>query len=87
MSEEQKRPKAYRDYVSDAEADERPSAVSQADAMGATIIAYLVTGPMLFGGIGWLLARWLDLRFLIPVGILFGMGLSLYTIWLRYAKT
>lgn len=87
MSEEKKRPPLYQPHGSDADAYEGPSPTFQADAMGATIIAYLITGPMVFGGLGWLLATWLDLRFFIPVGVLIGMTLSIYTIWLRYGRT
>ena len=39
------------------DADGGPSPTFQADAMGSTIIAYLVTGPALFGGLGWLVDR------------------------------
>lgn len=80
------KPSAYRPYGSD-EGGTGPSPSSQADAMGATIIASLLTGPAVFGFLGWLLAQWLDLRFFIPVGVLTGMTLSLYTIWLRYGRT
>lgn len=54
------------------------------DQMAATIIAYLITGPSVFGGLGWLLDRWLGTGFLIVVGLLGGMAMSLYVIWLRY---
>lgn len=64
-----------------------PSASFQADAMGSMIIAYLVTGPALFGGLGWLLSQWLGTTFFIPVGILLGMSLSMYIIWLRYGRS
>lgn len=64
-----------------------PSPTFQADAMGSTIIAYLLTGPALFGGLGWLLSQWLGTTFFIPVGILLGMALSLYVIWLRYGRS
>lgn len=64
-----------------------PSPTFQADAMGSTIIAYLLTGPALFGGLGWLLDRWLGTAFFVPVGILAGMALSLYVIWLRYGRS
>ncbi|MDO5501789.1 MAG: hypothetical protein Q4G67_01325 [Actinomycetia bacterium] len=83
---EPNKPSAYEPWKAD-DANTGPSPSFQADAMGATIIAYLITGPALFGGIGWLLAEWLDLRLLIPVGVLAGMALSLYTIWLRYGRT
>ena len=38
-------------------------------------------------GLGWLLTRWTDITLFIPVGMLAGMALSLYTIWLRYGRT
>lgn len=80
------RPRAHQPYDGDDEGT-GPSPTFQADAMGSTIIAYLVTGPALFGGIGWLLSQWLGTTFFIPVGILLGMSLSLYVIWLRYGRT
>ena len=75
-----------RGYGSD-DADREPSPSFQADAMGATMIAYLVTGPALFGGLGWLVDRLLGLGVFTPVGVLLGMTLSLYVIWLRYGRT
>jgi hypothetical protein len=46
--------------------------------------AYLLTGPLVYGGIGYGLDRWLGTGFLLPVGIVGGMALSLYLIWFRY---
>ena len=66
---------------------EGPSPTAQADALGATVLAYLITGPLLFGGIGWLLDRALGTTFLVAVGAVLGMALSLYTIWLRYGTS
>lgn len=54
--------------------------------MGATITAYMVTGPVLYALLGWLADRWLGTGFLLPVGLLAGMALSLYVVWLRYGK-
>lgn len=86
MMNDPRKPSADQPYGSDDE-ETGPSPSFQADAMGATIIASLLTGPAVFGFLGWLLAQWLDLRFFIPVGVLIGMTLSLYTIWLRYGRT
>jgi hypothetical protein len=47
-------------------------------------VAYLITGPFTFGGIGWLIDGWLGTGVLVPVGIVGGMALSLYLIWFRY---
>lgn len=65
----------------------RPHPAAQADAMGSTVLAYLITGPVLFGGLGWLLDRALGLTLFVVVGILAGMTLSLYTVWLRYGTS
>lgn len=74
--------------TSGSDDDERaPNPSFQADAMGATMIAYLVTGPALFGGIGWLIDEMLGLGVFTPIGVVTGMALSLYTIWLRYGRT
>ncbi|GAB3591314.1 hypothetical protein GCM10027446_08800 [Angustibacter peucedani] len=46
--------------------------------------AYLLSGPLVYGGLGWLADRWLGTGFLLPVGLVGGMALSLYLIWFRY---
>lgn len=66
---------------------EKPSATARADALGATVIAYLITGPAVFGAIGWGFDKLLGTGFIVVLGILAGMGLSLYTIWLRYGTS
>jgi hypothetical protein len=38
----------------------------------------------MFAGIGWALDRWLGTSFLVPFGILAGMAVSLYLVWVRY---
>jgi F0F1-type ATP synthase assembly protein I len=48
------------------------------------VVAYLISGPVMFAGIGWVLDRWLGTGFFVPAGILGGMALSLYLVWFRY---
>ena len=48
------------------------------------VVSYLISGPVMFGGIGWALDHWLGTEFLVPVGILVGMAVSLYLVWFRY---
>jgi F0F1-type ATP synthase assembly protein I len=48
------------------------------------VVSYLITGPAMFGGIGWALDHWLGTSWLVAVGILGGMALSLYLVWFRY---
>ncbi|MGL5865321.1 MAG: hypothetical protein ACRCYX_05520 [Dermatophilaceae bacterium] len=59
----------------------------QPDAMGATVTAYLLTGPVCGGALGYALDLLIDARFFIVIGLLAGMALSIYTIWLRYGRT
>lgn len=64
-----------------------PHPAAASDAMAATVLAHLITGPILYGAIGWLLDRWLGTSFLVAIGIVGGMALSLYVIWLRYGTS
>ena len=48
-------------------------------------LALVISGPVLFGGIGSLLDHVLHTGFLLPVGLVGGMALSLYLIWVRYS--
>jgi len=45
---------------------------------------YLVAGAGFYAGVGWLLDRWLGTSFLLPVGLLFGVGLALYLVFQHY---
>jgi len=45
---------------------------------------YLVGGAAFYGGLGWLLDRWLDTSFLFPAGLLFGVGLAMYLVFKLY---
>lgn len=56
----------------------------RSDQLSATVISYLITGPAVFGGLGYLADRWLGTSFLLLIGMLGGMAMSLYVIWLRY---
>lgn len=47
-------------------------------------VAYLLTGPLIYGGLGALADHWLGTSWLVGVGIVGGMVLSLYLIWFRY---
>jgi ATP synthase protein I len=65
--------------------DDKPPAPPPGDAW--TVMSYVISGPLLYGGIGWLLDRWLDQAWLVPVGILFGMVLALVLVYLRFGRT
>ena len=69
--------------------DKRPHAAhhdAAADTGAWDIVAYLLSGMLLWGGAGWLLDRWLGLRVFLPIGLLFGTGLALYLVYVRYGR-
>ena len=49
-------------------------------------LAYVLAGPLTFGSVGWGLDQLLGTSFLLPLGILAGMALSLYVVWVRYGS-
>ena len=55
------------------------------EAAAWTVLAHLISGPLLDGGLGWLLDRWLGTEpVFVAIGILGGMTLALYMVWFRY---
>ena len=43
-------------------------------------------GMALYGGIGWLIGRWTGIAVLFPIGMLFGLGLALTLVVLRFGR-
>ena len=46
------------------------------DDSGPMVTAYLISGPVVYGALGWLADGWLGTGFLLPVGLLGGMAMS-----------
>jgi ATP synthase protein I len=61
----------------------RTSVAASRGDEGWAAFSYLFGGVIVYGGLGWLLDRWLHTAFFLPTGILGGMGLALYTIYAR----
>jgi ATP synthase protein I len=65
--------------------DAHRPADSTVEAAAWSVFAYLLTGPFLYGGLGWLVDRWLGTEpVFVLVGLLGGMALALYVVWVRY---
>ena len=56
----------------------------EADAWAA--FSLIIAGVLVWGGVGWLVAEWLDNRLFVMLGLLLGMGGGLYLVWLRYGS-
>ena len=73
--------------------DHRPSSWSapnraQTEGMdqASRALSYLISGVLLWGGLGWLGDHFLHTKFLIPIGIVIGAGLGCYLIIVRFGQ-
>jgi F0F1-type ATP synthase assembly protein I len=51
-----------------------------------SIVGYLLSGLVIWGGIGWGVDKWLDTSYFALVGLLLGAGASIYLVWLRFGR-
>lgn len=54
---------------------------------GLRVISILISGLVFYGGLGWLLDRWLQTSWLLPVGIIVGMVAGVYLVIARYGRS
>jgi F0F1-type ATP synthase assembly protein I len=72
------------DDSSKAESDRVAGREGQADAYGA--LGLVISGVLVWGGVGFLVAERLDNRLFVMLGLLLGMGAGLYLVWYRYGR-
>jgi F0F1-type ATP synthase assembly protein I len=77
---------AAREMTSEEKAEELRAFNTREQDAAWRSVAYLISGPLVYGGIGYLLDRWLGTTWIVGVGIVGGMALSLYLIWFRYGS-
>lgn len=46
----------------------------------------LISGFVVWGGIGWLLDLWWGTRLMTPIGLILGMGLGIYAVVARFGR-
>jgi F0F1-type ATP synthase assembly protein I len=51
-----------------------------------SIVGYLLSGLLIWGGIGWGLDQWLNTKYFLLGGLLLGAGASVYLVWLRFGR-
>ncbi|MFA1551512.1 hypothetical protein [Actinomadura chokoriensis] len=51
-----------------------------------SVPSYLLSGMIIWGGIGWLLSKWTHQTWLIPVGLVIGVGLAVYLVYLKFGR-
>jgi len=52
--------------------------------VGMRIVAEMLAGMLLYGGLGWLGDRYFGISVLLPLGLLIGFGLSIYLVVKRF---
>lgn len=50
------------------------------------VLSYVLAGIVLYGGLGWLGDRYFDTSWLLPLGLILGMALSIYMVIKRYGS-
>jgi F0F1-type ATP synthase assembly protein I len=54
---------------------------------GWTLFSYLIAGMIVYGGLGWLVARWTGHPMIFPIGMLIGLGLGVAGVIYRYGRS
>lgn len=76
------RPESGHDREPGGTGDDRFRRKGQSDAWNA--FGLIVSGVLVWGGVGFLVGAWLDAAWPRLVGLLVGMAGGLYLVWLRY---
>src|SRR4051794_41956517 len=63
---------------------ENPARGGSGADTGWAIIGTMLSGMAVWGGAGWLLDLWLDIKVFVPVGIIVGMAVSIYMGVVKY---
>jgi F0F1-type ATP synthase assembly protein I len=51
------------------------------------LIGTLASGILVWGGVGYLLDRWIGFEYLfLPIGMLIGVSASIYLVYVRYGR-
>lgn len=51
-----------------------------------SIFGYLLSGLLFWGGIGYVLDKWLDKGIFTLIGLLVGISGAIYLVWLRFGR-
>jgi ATP synthase protein I len=54
---------------------------------GWTIFGYLISGMLVYAGLGWLIGHFTHIGLLIPIGALVGLGVGIFAVIYRYGRS
>jgi len=70
--------------ASDDDSSEEFRRGGEADAWNA--LSLILSGMIVWGGVGWLVSEWLDNRLPLAAGLVIGTGAGTALVWLRYGR-
>ena len=73
--------------MTDKRADKRPTSGDGGQNVGMTVFSYLLSGMVVYGGLGWLISRWTGLSLIFPLGMLFGLAVTIGWVIYRYGRS
>lgn len=53
---------------------------------GYRILSIMIAGLLAYGGLGWLLDRWLGTSWWLPIGLVLGVALGVYLVVVKFGK-
>lgn len=51
-----------------------------------SVPSYLLSGMLVYGGIGWLVGRWLHVPVLFFIGVVLGLAIGTYLVYVRHVR-
>lgn len=54
---------------------------------GYRILSIMIAGLLAYGGLGWLLDRWLGTSWWLPIGLVLGVALGVYLVVVKFGKS
>ena len=73
--------------MTDKRADKQPPSGDGGQNVGMTVFSYLLSGMVVYGGLGWLISRWTGLSLIFPLGMLFGLAITIGWVIYRYGRS
>lgn len=54
---------------------------------GYRILSIMIAGLLAYGGLGWLVDRWLGTTLWLPVGLIVGVALGIYLVVVKFGRS
>jgi F0F1-type ATP synthase assembly protein I len=54
---------------------------------GYRILSIMIAGLLAYGGLGWLLDRWLGTTWFLPIGLVLGVALGVYLVVVKFGRS